>query len=325
LYQFGISLIRSFQALSPALDGVMETASFLGLPEFLLLLVPFIYWNLDRRIAIRMVLAVFFFDFINASLKILFHQPRPFWLGGVKDFGDAGAEGSYGLPSGHSGRTLTLSGYLAVKVKNKWFWVVTVVYILLVAFSRMYLSAHFPQDVLGGWTIGILVIWAVTKWEDPVREWLVNKTLSSQIMIGSLLTLGMILIGFLVRFIVAGTPDPAAWSPYNAEARTVTHFFTITGATFGTWVGYALMHRYARFDPKGDWTKRILRYVLGIVVMFVVFFGMDMAFAAIASDESTLGYILRFIRYGFALFWVAFLGPWVFLKMRLVEPEKKLN
>jgi len=318
LYQFGIRLIQSIQTLSPALDSIMETGSFIGTPEFFLILVPFIYWSIDRRVGIRMMLVVFYFEFINASLKVLFHQPRPYWLGGVKQLS---TEGTYGLPSGHSGRTLALSGYLATQVKRNWFLAVAVLYILFVGFSRMYLGVHFPQDVLGGWLLAILSIWAVTKWEGAVRKWLVDKSLSTQIVLGFLDAMGMVLIGFLIRFIVAGTPDPAEWSPYNADARTVTHFFTIAGAVFGAYAGYALMRQYARFNPKGDWTKRGIRYLLGIFVLLVLFFGMDIAFAAIATDESTLGYILRFIRYGSAIFWVAFLAPWVFLKIKLAEPE----
>ena len=321
LYQFGISLIQSFQTLSPALDGLMKAVSFMGTPEFFLIIIPFIYWNIDRRVGIRAMLVVFVFDFVNTSLKILLHQPRPYWLGGVKEFGDAGAEGTYGLPSGHAGRTFALGGYLATQVKKNWFWVVIVLYIFLVGFSRMYLGVHFPQDVLGGWLLGLFAIWALAKWEDAIREWLADKPLSTQILLGFLLALGMVLTGFIVRFIVAGTPDPAEWSPYNVDARTITHFFTIAGSTFGACAGYALMRQYARFNPKGDGTKRGLRYLLGIVILIILFFGMDLAFAAIAIDESTLGYILRFIRYGLALFWVTFLAPWTFLKLNLAEPE----
>ncbi|HSM70857.1 MAG TPA: phosphatase PAP2 family protein, partial [Anaerolineales bacterium] len=297
IYQFGIDLINSIQTLSPQLDGLMDIGSTIGLPEFFLVLIPFIYWNIDRRVGIRAMFVMFYFDFINASLKVLFHEPRPFWLGGVKDFGDAGAEGTYGLPSGHSGRTLAVAGYLATQVKRNWFWVIAVLFILLVGISRMYLGVHFPQDVLGGWLLAILVIWAVLKWEGVIRDWLADKSLSTQVALGFLEALGMVLIGFLVRFIVAGTPDPAEWSPYNADARTVTHFFTIAGAVFGAYAGYALMRQYARFDPKGSWGVRVIRFVVGIVGVLVIFYGLDISFASLAADESTLGYILRFIRY----------------------------
>lgn len=321
IYQFGISFIEFLQTLSPALDGIMKVSSFIGTPEFFLVLVPFIYWNIDRRVGIRTILLVFFFEFINTSLKILFHQPRPYWLGDVEPLSTQGIEGTYGLPSGHSGRSLALSAYLATQVKRNWFWALAVLYILLVGISRIYLAVHFPHDVLSGWLFGILAIWAVAKREGAVREWLMDKSLSTQIVLGFLIAMGVVLIGFIVRFIVAGTPDPADWGAYNAEARTVTHFFTIAGAIFGAWAGYALMRQYARFNPKGDWAKRIIRYLLGVAGLLVLFVGLDIAFAAIAPDESTLGYILRFIRYSSVMLWATFLAPWLFLKTKLAEAE----
>jgi len=321
IYQFGIKLIQSLQTLSPALDGFMETVSIFGLPEFFLVLVPFIYWSIDRRIGIRSLLVLLYFDSISVPLKLLFHQPRPYWLGGVKEFGDAGAEGTYGIPSGHAGRTLAVSGYLAAQVKKTWFWAIAVIYILLVGISRLYLGVHFPQDVLGGWLIGILVIWGVIRWEGAIREWLADKSLSTQIVLGFLIAMGILLIGFIARFIVAGMPDPGEWSPYNTEARTATHFFTTAGAVFGAHAGYALMRQYARFNAKGTWGRRITRYIVGIVALLVLFLGLDIAFAALAPDETTLGYILRFIRYGFATFWASFLAPWVFIKTKLADRE----
>jgi len=318
IYQFGISLIQSLQTLSPALDGFMETVSFIGLPEFFLILIPFIYWTIDRRIGIRSLLVLLYFDSITVSLKVLFHQPRPFWIGDVKQLS---AEGSYGIPSGHSGRTLAVSGYLATQVKKNWFWAVAVLYFLLVGISRLYLGMHFPQDVLGGWLVGILVVWAVIKWEGAVREWLKDKSLSSQILHGFMVAMGILLTGFVARFIVSGMPDPVEWSPFNAEARTAAQFFTTSGAVFGAYAGYALMRQYARFDAKGTWGRRITRYLLGIIALLLIHYGLDIAFAAIAPDESATGFILRFIRYGMDTFWLTFLAPWVFLKTRLAEAE----
>ena len=318
LYQFGINLIQSLQTLSPALDGLMDIGSSIGLPEFFLVLIPFIYWTIDRRIGMRTMLVLLYFDFINASLKILFHQPRPFWLGGVETLS---AEGSYGIPSGHSGRTLAVAGYLATQVKKNWFWVIASLYILLVGISRMYLGMHFPQDVLGGWLLGILVIWGISKWESVIRDWLIDKSIATQIGLGFLEALGMLLIGYLVRFAVAGAPDPAEWSPYNADARTITSFFTISGAVFGAYAGYALMRQYASFNSKGAWSKRLVRFAIGLVGVLALYYGLDTLFASIAPDESTLGYILRFIRYAAVLFGATFLAPWLFLKIKLAEPE----
>jgi len=318
LYQFGINLIQSLQVLSPALDGFMEGITFLGRIEFYLIFIPFIYWSIDRRIGVRALLILIYTDFIAYSFKQLLHQPRPYWIGDVKALS---AEPSYGIPSSHASNTLSVGGYLAIQVKKKWFWIFVAVIVLLIGISRLYLGVHFPQDVLFGWLIGLTVLWAIAKWESKVRNWLDEKPLSTQIGIGFLDSLFIVLIGFIVRFILNGMPDPASYSSYSADARTITHFFTLAGAAFGTYIGYALMRLHASFDAKGTWSKRIIRYVIGIIGLLVIYFGLDIAFAFIAPDESTLGYILRYLRYGLATFWATFLAPWVFLKTNLAEAE----
>ena len=290
LYQFGISLIQSIQALSPGLDGIMKGFTFLGTVEFYLIFIPFIYWAVDRRIGVRTLLILIYTDFIASSFKLLFHEPRPYWVGDVKALG---AETSYGIPSSHSSDSLAVGGYLLKQVKQSWI----------------------------RWLIGFSVLWAVAKWETVLRNWLDEQSLSTQIVLGFADSILMVLIGFIIRFMIAGTPDPAEWSSFSTEARTVNQFITLAGAAFGTFTGYALMRKYASFNAKGDWTKRGIRYLIGIVGLLVLYFGLDLAFAAIAPDASTLGYILRYIRYGLATFWATFLAPWVFLKIKLAEAE----
>jgi len=318
IYQFGIRLIQAIQTLSPALDGIMDVFTEMGRINFYLVFIPFIYWAVDRRIGVRTLLILIYTDFITMSFKLLFHEPRPYWLGGVKQMG---VETSYGLPSSHSSDSLAVGGYLIKQVKQNWArWLIGIV-VFFIAFSRLYLAVHFPQDVLFGWLIGFAVLWAVAKWETILRDWLDERPLSTQILLGFVDSLGFVLIGFIIRFVVSGTPDPAEWSQYSTQARNLDQFVTLAGAAFGAYLGYALMRKYARFNAQGAWTKRGIRYLVGIFGLLVLYTGLDFAFATITPDETTLGYILRYVRYSLATFWVAFLAPWLFLKTKLAEPE----
>jgi membrane-associated phospholipid phosphatase len=318
IYQLGIRFIQALQTLSPALDGIMNGFTFLGRIEFYLIFIPFIYWAVDRRIGIRALLMLIFTDFLSSSFKLLFHQPRPYWLGGVKELS---AETSYGIPSSHASDSLAVGGYLITQVKQNWArWLIGVV-VFFIAFSRMYLGVHFPQDVLFGWLIGFFMLWALARWAKSLRNWLNDKPLAAQIELGFLLSILLALTGFVIRALIAGAPDPAEWSRFSTEARSINGFLTLAGASFGAWSGYALMRQYAPFSAQGPWSKRILRYALGLVGLLVLYFGLDIAFAALAPDASVLGYILRYIRYGLATLWATFLAPWVFLKTRLAEAE----
>ena len=318
VYQFGIQLIQAIQSLSPALDGVMNGFTFLGRVEFYLAFIPFIYWSIDRRIGFRALLMLIYTDFLSSSFKLLLHEPRPYWLGGVKELG---TEASYGIPSSHASDSLAVGGYLITQTRWNWLkWLIGIV-VFFIAFSRLYLAVHFPQDVLFGWLIGFLMLWALARWQAPLRAWLDGMSLAAQIGLGFLCSLLMAATGFAIRALVAGTPDPVEWSSYSTQARNIYQFITLAGAVFGTYAGYALMRKYARFSASGTRTKRVARYLVGIVGLLALYFGLDIAFSALAVDDSMLGYLLRYVRYGTATFWATFLAPWVFLKTKLADAE----
>jgi hypothetical protein len=138
-----------------------------------------------------------------------------------------------------------------------------------------------------------------------------------QIGFGFVISLIFIIVGIIVRFIISGTSDAESWAHYAAEARSLTFYITLAGALFGAVAGYSLMKSKANFQVKGSWTMKLGRYLVGIVGVLIAIYGLDILFSLIASDESTLGYILRYIRYGTTTFWALFGAPWLFLKFRL--------
>jgi len=320
LQQFSIGLIQALQTLSPALDGVMNFFTFLGRAEFFLIIAPFIYWVLDKRLGIRALLAVFFTDVIASSFKLLFYQPRPYWIGGVKELSQ---ESSYGIPSSHASDSLAIGGYLTYRVQKKWFGVLMGIVIFFIGLSRLYLGVHFLHDVLFGWLIGAAVFWVTANQSKQITAWMRSKSLSAQIGIGFAISAAIILLGIIIRSMIAGTPDPDSWRRFATEARSITNFFTLSGAFSGAIAGYALMRQKARFRPAENWGKRILSYSIGMVVLLLIYLGLDIVFSGIAEDESILGYLLRYIRYALATFWVTFGAPWIFIKTRLAEVEAR--
>ena len=318
LQQFGINLIQWMQTMSPSLDGIMHFFTFLGSVEFYLILIPFIYWAVDKRLGFRALLVLLLVDVIGDVFKLLLHQPRPYWVGNVKRLTE---EATYGIPSTHSSDSLGVGGFLATRVKKTWFWILTIFVVFFIAYSRMYLAAHFPHDVVFGWLIGLIVLWSLSKWADPISLWTKSRSLATQIGLGFALSAAVIVSGLLSYAAIARTPDTGAWVGYASQARSVTPFFTLAGAFFGATAGYSLMRQYARFQSRGDWWKRGLRYLLGIIGLLAFYIGLDVLFAMFAPDDTALGYALRFIRYATVTLWVTFMAPWVFLKIRLAQAE----
>lgn len=63
---------------------------------------------------------------------------------------------SNGFPSGHAAMAAALATVVALNVPRRWA-VVAVAVALFIGFGRIYLGVHLPLDVIGGWSVGILV------------------------------------------------------------------------------------------------------------------------------------------------------------------------
>jgi membrane-associated phospholipid phosphatase len=97
---------------------------------------------------------------INDSLKVLLHTPRP-----INVFAQLHqplylvpkVEMFYwnGLPSGHSATAFCMFCLLAFYTKNNLIKTIYFLTAFLIAYSRMYLSEHFLQDVYLGSLIGV--------------------------------------------------------------------------------------------------------------------------------------------------------------------------
>ena len=320
IYNFGIQLIQALQALGLTLEGAMNFFTFMGRIEFYLLLIPYVYWVVDVQLGFRTFLLLISTDFFGIAFKQLLHQPRPYWIGDVEQMG---TETSYGIPSTHASDLLAVWGYLAYRLRKGWLWGVSCVVIFLIGLSRLYLGVHFPTDVLGGWLLGLIMIAVFVIGERLLLPLLKKQSQAALIGLGFGFSIVMILAGQLILSLVASSPDPANWAQFSTQARMPESYYTLGGAFFGAVAGYFLMLDHARFQVKSAWWQRIASYLLGIVGVLLVYYGLDLLFSLIAADESALGYLLRYIRYGCVSMWVTFGAPWVFIKVKLAESAVK--
>ena len=116
------------------------------------------------RRALMLVLVVVLANASDDRLKMIYSRVRP-------DYAVAGLYlHSLSFPSGHSTASAALwltLGTIAASFEDrtdaKVFWIVmAIATILAVGFSRVYLGAHWPTDVLAGWILG--AFWALTGW-----------------------------------------------------------------------------------------------------------------------------------------------------------------
>ncbi len=324
--QWGINLILILQRASPGLDGAMRSLSFLGKENFFLILIPFVYWCVDTAWGMRALGMLLLSDFANGLLKWAFHAPRPYWIDArVKALS---RETSYGIPSGHAQNGVVVWGTLARVVGKPWTWAAAAILVLAISLSRLFLGVHFPHDVLAGWIFGAIAL-AVWVWAEPrLGRWLGPKSLVAQM--GAAFALSVLILGLLLagRAAVAGVTDPPSWEARAASAappkaglsatdpRNMDGWFGNLGVVFGAGAGVALMRRYAPFDPRGPWGKRIVRLALGLAVVVAL----RVVLGAIFPHEPlAVGMFFRYIRYALIGLWVIWLAPWLFVRIRLAD------
>jgi hypothetical protein len=167
--------------------------------------------------------------------------------------------------------------------------------------------------------IGLVILFLFIRYEKKIAYHFSAKSTNYNIGLGFLISLGFIVIGLIVNALVTNAPDSIIWAQYSTEARTLTDYFTLAGAFVGAFVGRVLMKVSANFQTRGTLVQKVLMYILGIIGVIVALYGLDMVFSIISTDESVLGYILRYIRYGLTTLWVMYGAPWVFLKLKIAS------
>lgn len=301
LVPWGTEAIVRVQAIihGEGLIAVFKFLTFLGYEEFYLFLLPLVYWCVHREWGISLGYLSMSSAWLNSALKYLFAIPRP----SDPRIRIPLPETSPSFPSGHAQGAVVNWGYLAYRLRNRAFWIVAVLLMLGIGFSRVVLGVHFPQDVLGGWLIG-LVLWLMFLWVQPhIQRWIGARRRVTQL-------LGIALLPVLL--IVLHPADTEGL--YPAEGA-----ITPAGALFGLGIGVMMERAWVRFRADGAWWRRGVRFLLGLVVIAVLYVGPRM----VLSKEMTNGLeaIVRFLRYALLGWAVAFLCPWIFVRLRLAEGE----
>ncbi|MBN1484543.1 MAG: phosphatase PAP2 family protein [Chloroflexia bacterium] len=290
ILEWGLEVILWLQQFSPALDAPFKVLTFLGEEEFFLILLPLLFWCIDRRIGIRLILVFFFSTYINAAVKELCGQPRPD-LYAPQQVQVLYEAGGYGFPSGHTQTAVVIWGYLAARFRRSWLWVLAGLLMVLIPLSRMYLGVHFPSDVLGGYLIGLAVLLLYLWLEPRSSAWLAQLRLGWQLALAAGLPLLMILL-FL-------TADGVK----------------IGAALLGMAVGFVLERRWIGFAVQGAWWKRVLRFLLGAAGLAALYGGLNVAFSGLEPEL-----LFRFLRYGLVGLWATLGVPWLFVRLGLSDP-----
>ncbi len=144
----------------PVLDRIMQFITSLGDGGFLAILACLVLILIPRfrktGLTASLSLALDYL-FLNLILKNLVARVRPYVL--IEKLHLIAKEPSdYSFPSGHSGAAFAVASVLFLCMPRK-VGIPAMALAALIAFSRLYLGAHFPTDVIGGVLLGCLTGW----------------------------------------------------------------------------------------------------------------------------------------------------------------------
>lgn len=293
ILHWGAEVILRLQQLSPEWDLPFIVLTHMGGEPFFLVLIPMLYWCLDRRTGARLSLLFLLSAYANAAAKILASQPRPFeYNPQVRKLVEATGGG---LPSGHTQNSVAFWGYLASAYRRPWLWVVAVALMVLVPLSRVYLGVHFPTDLLGGYLLGAVLLILYLSLEPVAEKWLTGKGLGWHMGLAVLVPVALALI-------------------YPGGEK---HGISACGMLLGMAVGFVLERRWVSFDSGGVGSKRVLRFVLGQVFLFGLSLGLKPLFSGYEPEP-----LYRFLRYSVVGLWGGLGAPWMFVRLGLADRSR---
>ena len=269
-------------------DFFFATVTHVGEEVFFLALAILFYWCISKRQGYYILLTGVVGTVINQWLKIVCRIPRPWIIDpSFTPVGDAVAEATgYSFPSGHTQNVAGTFGCIGRYNKQRWVKILSVVVILLVAFSRMYLGVHTPLDVATSLGIAAALVFAfhfIFRTEESTNKYMLY------VVIGSVI--------FSIAFIIyvsllsesGFTTDADLANLYSAKKNAAT----LAGCLFGLALVYPLDRYVIKFDTKGRWYSQVIKFVVGIAIVLAIKEGTRALLEAVFGNM----YVARAIRY----------------------------
>ena len=305
MLQWGLDFLIFVQSFaSPPLTAFMFIITMLGSPVAYLVLIPLVYWCIDEKKGLHLGIAVLASSWINITLRHNLSLPRLFSGTQEPSFGVINEHLIGGFPSGHAQTSLVLFVFLALWIKKKWCWGIAAALCLLIAFSRIYLGVYFPTDILGGWVIGGLILFAYFKLAPLAEKHLERGGIRAY----------MIACAAVSFIMIVNRPGEEPVIP--------------AGLFLGIGAGYCLNKHYIGFKSsvffanfaekpveKRNYFILAARFLPGIILLLLILLALEQLLPRYQHFENYP--LILFLAFGIPGLWISAGAPWLFTRLKL--------
>ena len=294
MFGFEIEFLKFLEGIrTDFLNKIFELVTMIGEDVVVIVVIAIIYFIIDKKLAQKILYTTAISMGVNGVIKNLVKIPRPWTTGEVTCVRESTATG-YSFPSGHTQTISTYASAFAINLKKKWFSILSVIIIILVAFSRMYLGAHYPSDVIVGALLGVGFAFLGNFLYDKVAN---KKSL--------LLYTCLAYIPFVIFFL------------FNADEHSAD-FYKMYGLLAGFSLSVLFEDCFVNFSNEGLLWKKIIKTIIALLVALGIKSGVKVLFGLLPfADITWCLLLLDAIRYCILAFVCLGGLPYIYKKLKL--------
>lgn len=300
------------ESLPPFVEGFFVAVSDFASSSALIIIPCILFWCFDKRAGSLMLFSFTFATVLNQLIKNTVCCYRP-WIRSSQLRPAVGAlpdATGYSFPSGHTQGAVSLFGTLGWYYRKRWpaLFGLCCAFVLLVGFSRNFLSVHTPQDVLVALVEGVVVLLAA----ERLLTW-VDEASGRD----ALLLVGCLVVAVAYMAYTGLKPYPvdntASGTLLYDPLESMVDSFESLGVFVGAVLGWFLERRCVSFevDPAAmGWKRLLVRAVIGMAVVGLLVLASRVLVLAGASPIAS-----EFAKSFCAAFGATFAAPVVFARV----------
>jgi len=290
IYKLEMDILEWFYKIGNSfLNVFFYIISQFGGSLILLLTVSVIYWTINKEKAEKIALTVLSAVCLNNFLKSIFSFNRPFMYDGYEHLqklknsklSDSSTGSSF--PSGHSQITGSLYSSICFYFPKKQVIFPSIILMILIPISRLYLGVHFPSDVIVGLLIGIIVA----------------------------LIYYILLKKFPNKFNLIAIISILIYLPMLFFKNVEYDFCRSYGLLIGFFLGRLIESKYINFTTEVPLKNKILRLILGILIIGITYF-----LIKLIPNNISHHFIMAVLLHSIITFMVATIVPLLFKSKR---------